>query len=40
MNNFEYRTPVGCFKTWEEAMVACERADFDPCECIEIVRAQ
>lgn len=32
----DYRTPLGCFRTWEEAAVACERADFDPCTCIEI----
>jgi hypothetical protein len=32
----EYRTPVGTFKTWEEAAAACERIDMDPCTCIEI----
>lgn len=34
----EYRTPVGTFSTYEEASDACERVDFDPCECVEIVR--
>lgn len=38
MNNFNYETPVGRFATWEEAADACERADFDPCTCITIVR--
>jgi len=35
----EYRTPLGCFETWEAAAIACERADFDPCTCIEIVKS-
>jgi hypothetical protein len=30
-----YKTPVGRFDTWEEAASACERADFDPCACIQ-----
>ena len=30
-----YRTPMGCFGTWEEAAVAVERADMDPCACIQ-----
>jgi hypothetical protein len=33
-----YRTQFGSFTTWEAAAEACERADFDPCEAIEIVR--
>lgn len=33
-----YETPVGTFKTWEDAAAACERADLDPCDCIKIVR--
>lgn len=39
MNEFNYETPVGNFKTWEEAAAACERCDFDPCECITPVRS-
>lgn len=31
-----YQTPMGTFPTWEAAADACERADFDPCTCIEI----
>lgn len=34
----KYATPMGCFSTWEEAAAACERADMDPCTCIEIIR--
>lgn len=33
-----YETPFGTFKTWEEAAAACERADMDPCTCIQINR--
>lgn len=33
----EYRTPLGQFDTWEEAADQCERSDFDPCLCIEIL---
>lgn len=32
-----YETPLGCFKTWEDAARALERCDMDPCECINIV---
>jgi hypothetical protein len=32
-----YETPLGAFRTWEEAADACERSDFDPCDCIRIV---
>jgi hypothetical protein len=35
-----YETPVGTFNTWEEAADACERADMDACECVEIVRPE
>lgn len=31
-----YKTPMGCFQTWEAAAVACERADLDPLTCIKI----
>lgn len=31
-----YQTPMGCFSTWEAAAIACERADLDPCTCIDI----
>lgn len=34
----KYETPMGSFNTWEEAATACERADLDPCTCIEIVK--
>lgn len=34
-----YETPVGTFATWEEAASACERCDFDPCECIKAVKS-
>jgi hypothetical protein len=37
-NEFSYATPVGLFRTWEEAAAACERCDLDPCTCIETVR--
>jgi hypothetical protein len=30
-----YETPFGGFDTWEDAAVACERADMDPCDCIK-----
>ena len=30
-----YQTPMGSFPTWEQAAIACERADLDPCECIK-----
>jgi hypothetical protein len=33
-----YETPVGSFKTWEEAASACERCDLDPCLCIKAVK--
>lgn len=39
MPTTEYRTPLGTFRTWEEAAAACDRADLDPVECIEILRA-
>jgi len=39
MNRFNYETPVGCFRTWEEAAAACERCDLDPCTCITPVAA-
>lgn len=32
-----YQTPVGAFEFWSDAVDACERADFDPCSCIEYV---
>ena len=31
-----YRTPLGAFEFWSDAADACERADLDPCTCIEI----
>jgi hypothetical protein len=37
MNRFNYATPVGLFKTWEEAATACERCDLDPVTCIVTV---
>jgi hypothetical protein len=37
MSKFNYETPVGTFRTWEEAAAACERADLDPCTCIKNV---
>ena len=30
-----YRTPLGAFEFWSDAADACERADLDPCTCIE-----
>jgi hypothetical protein len=30
-----YRTPLGAFEFWADAADACERADLDPCTCIE-----
>jgi hypothetical protein len=39
MKRFNYQTPVGRFETWEEAAVACERCDLDPCSCINTVAA-
>lgn len=39
MNEFNYETPVGTFRTWDEAMQACERCDLDAVECIKTVRA-
>lgn len=36
--NITYQTPFGSFRTWEEAATACERADMDPCTCIDIVK--
>ena len=32
-----YETPIGSFDTWDEAAAACERCDFDPCECVRYV---
>lgn len=36
MNEFSYETPVGTFRTYEEASDACERCDF-PVELIKAV---
>lgn len=33
-----YATPVGTFATWEEAAARCEKADLDPCTCIEVLK--
>jgi len=33
-----YSTPLGLFSTWEDAAIACERCDLDPCTCIVIVK--
>lgn len=30
-----YSTPLGAFEFWSDAAEACERADLDPCTCIE-----
>ena len=30
-----YRTPLGAFEFWSDAADTCERADLDPCTCIE-----
>lgn len=35
-----YETPVGTFSTWEEAADACERSDYDACECVKIIRPE
>jgi hypothetical protein len=32
-----YHTPLGAFEFWSDAADACERADLDPCTCIEYV---
>jgi len=39
-NQVWYATPVGEFRTWEEAADACERVDLDACECVEIKRSE
>lgn len=39
MNEFNYETPVGTFKTYAEASDACERCDLDPCMNIKVVRS-
>lgn len=36
-SSVRYRTPVGTFDTYEEAAEACERCDFDPVLCVEIL---
>ena len=33
-----YSTPIGTFDTYEEAVAACKRCDFDADACIEIKR--
>lgn len=36
MTTVNYHTPLGDFKNWEEAAVACERCDLDPVDCIKV----
>lgn len=33
-----YETPLGTFRTYEEAHAACVRCDYDPVQCINIGR--
>lgn len=33
----EYQTPVGTFRTWEDAHDACVARDLDPCDCIKVL---
>mgnify|MGYP001552297897 CR=1 FL=1 len=37
MTTANYQTPLGAFEFWSDAADACERADLDPCDCIEYV---
>jgi hypothetical protein len=33
-----FRTPMGLYEHWEEAVLACERCDLDPVLCTRAVR--
>ena len=35
-----YETPVGSFRTYEEAAEACERRDLDPCDCVKYINTR
>jgi len=37
-NEISYQTPVGTFRTYNEAHDACMRCDYDPALCITVIR--
>ena len=38
LDSISYETPVGTFRTYDEAHAACVRCDYDPVQCINIGR--